>query len=272
MHSPKRIVISACISVPSMEHSESDLILRLENRIPAYYVSLNGQIKFFTLAAMLLESTAIHASMHGFGYRDMLRDKVYWVLSRLHVIMHAYPRMDEEAIIETWHKGQNRLFYLRDYRMLSRDNHLLASATSAWLVLDGNTGRPRRRDTQGKTHEARVENRHAIESVPDRLPGIPEPDRQVSVTARYSDLDINRHVNALKYIEWIQDCYDEEQYLSGNVREFQINYLLETKCGEQVDLRIKNHTREDPFDYFDGIHAADGNLAFQARISFGEFE
>lgn len=254
-----------------MKYTESDLILHLEKRIPAYYVSLNGQTKFYTLASILLESAAAHAALHGFGYHDMIRDKIYWVLSRFHVIMHSYPLMDEPILVETWPKGANKLFFVRDYRMLSGDNRLLASATTAWLILDGNTGRPQKIDASSDLHDFHIENLHAIEPVPGKLPGIPEPDRHRPLIALYSDLDINKHVNAIKYIEWIQDCYDEKIYRSKNVKEFQINYQLETRFGEEVDIRIRNRTADDPFDYFEGIRTADQNPAFRARIKFEEF-
>ncbi len=255
-----------------MKYTESDLVLRLETSIPAYYVSLNGQTKFYTLASMFLEAAAEHASRRGFGYYDMIRKKVYWVLSRFHVIMHHYPRMTEPVIVETWPKGINRLFFLRDYRMFSEDRRLLASATTAWLILDGNTGRPYKTDPGSKLFDYRAKDRHAIENMPGKLPGVPSPDRQVSRIAGYSDLDINQHVNAIKFIEWIQDCYDVELYQSQNVSEFQINYQLETRYGENLNIKIRNHSADDPFDYFEGMRTSDHNTAFTARIRFGNFE
>jgi acyl-ACP thioesterase len=255
-----------------MHYTESEKILRLETRIPAYHVSLNGQAKFYTLASMLLESTAIHASMHGFGYHDMIRDKIYWVLSRFQIMMHSYPVMNEPIVIETWHKGVNKLFFTRDYKMYSEDNRPLASATTAWLVLDGNTGRPKKMAEEGNPYQYAEKELHAIENLPDKLPAIPEPDRQISVTAKYSDLDMYKHVNAAKYIEWIQDCYGEETYESKNICEFQINYHLETKFGEEVDIRIKHSSGDDPFDYFEGIRNTDQHRAFRARINFGGFK
>ncbi|MFC2080592.1 acyl-[acyl-carrier-protein] thioesterase [Bacteroidota bacterium] len=251
-----------------MKYTDSDLIFRLENRIPSYYVSLNGQPQFYTLASMLLEGAAIHATSLGFGYHDMMRDKVYWVLSRFHIIMHSYPMMDEPVIVETWPKRASKLFFMRDYHMYSGNNRLLASASTAWLILDGNTGRPKKIDAGSSLKDFPVKDLHAIDIMPDKLPGIPEPDRRRSVVALYSDLDINQHVNAIKYIEWIQDCYDEDTYKSENVKEFQINYQLETRYGEEVDIRIKNKSPEDAFDYFEGIRTLDENSAFRARMKF----
>jgi acyl-ACP thioesterase len=254
-----------------MEYTESDLVLRVENSIPSYFVSLNGQAKFYTLASMLLESAGIHSTIHGFGYDDFRKCNVYWVLSRLHVVMHSYPMMNQLVEVRTWHKGANRLFFMRDYQMFSEDEQLLASATTAWLILDGKTGRPKKLGPSDNFEEFSVKDRHAIETVPDKLPAITGPDRQVKIKAQYSDLDINQHVNALKYIEWIQDCYDEETYRLVNVKEFQINYQLETRFGEEVEIRMKNGDPGDPFDYFEGLRTGDQNPAFRARICFGKF-
>jgi acyl-ACP thioesterase len=252
-----------------MNYLESDLILKLDNKIPSYDVSLNGQTKFYTLCNILLDSAAIHANKFRFGYHDMRKENVYWVLSRFHIIMHGYPCMDDHIKVETWPKGLNKLFFMRDYRILSADDRLLTTATTAWLILDGNTGRPKKMEENNNLHSYHIDEFHAIEAAPDKLPRITEPDRQMPAVARYSDLDINKHVNAVKYIEWVQDCYPQEFYEKKNVKEFQINYQSETRYGEEVQIRIRNASASDPFQYFEGIKTSDENAAFRARVKFG---
>jgi len=251
-----------------MKNQASDLILRLDNKIPSYDVSLTGQTKFYTLCNILLDSAAVHANQYRFGYHDMRKDNVYWVLSRFHIIMHEYPRMDDHIKVETWPKGINKLFFMRDYRILSVDDRLLTTATTAWLILDVNTGRPKKMEENNNLHSFHIENFHAIEAAPGKLPRISEPDRQMPVVARYSDLDINKHVNAVKYIEWVQDCYPQEIYENRNVKEFQINYQAETRYEEEVQIRIRNASQSDPFEYMEGIRASDENAAFRAKVRF----
>jgi acyl-ACP thioesterase len=179
--------------------------------------------------------------------------------------------MDDQIKLETWPKGVNKLFFMRDYRILSADDRLLTTATTAWLILDGKTGRPKKMEGNSGLHSFHIDEFHAIEPVPGKLPQITEPDRQMPVTARYSDLDINKHVNAVKYIEWVQDCYPQEIYEKQNVKEFQINYQAETRYGEEVQIRIRKSSAADPFDYFEGIRTSEENAAFRARIQFGAF-
>lgn len=251
-----------------MNYQKTDLILRLDDKIPSYDVSLNGQTKFYTLCNILLDSAAIHANKFRFGYHDMQKENVYWVLSRFHIIMHKYPSMDDRIKVETWPKGVNKLFFMRDYRILSANDDLLTSATTAWLILDGNTGRPKKMEDKNSLHNFHIDDFHAIETAPDKLPDITEPDRKMPVVARYSDLDINKHVNAVKYIEWVQDCYPQEIYEKKNVKEFQINYQAETRFGEEVEIRIRKATRTDPFEYLEGIRASGNNAAFRAKVRF----
>jgi medium-chain acyl-[acyl-carrier-protein] hydrolase len=254
-----------------MNYQTSDLILRLNNKIPSYDVSLNGHTKFYTLCNILLDSAAAHANKFRFGYHDMQKENVYWVLSRFHIIMHAYPSMDDHIKVETWPKGVRKLFFMRDYRILSADDKLLTTATTAWLILDGYTGRPKKMEENNSLHSFHIDDFHAIEAVPEKLPRITRPDHQLTVSARYSDLDINKHVNAVKYIEWVQDCYSQEVYEKQNVKELQINYQAETKYGEEVQIRIRNASGTDPFEYLEGIRARDENAAFRAKLQFGVF-
>jgi len=254
-----------------MSSQKSDLILRLDEKIPSYDVSLNGQTKFYTLCNILLDSAAVHANKFRFGYHDMRKENVYWVLSRFHIIMHEYPSMDEQIKVETWPKGVNKLFFMRDYRILSANDSLLTTATTAWLILDRNTGRPKKMEENNSLHNFHVENFHAIEAAPDKLPGITEPDRCMPVVARYSDLDINKHVNAVKYIEWVQDCFPQDIYEKKNVKEFQINYQAETIYGEEVEIRIRKASPTDFFEYLEGIRSGDENAAFRAKVRFDSF-
>jgi acyl-ACP thioesterase len=254
-----------------MKVKGSELIHATEYRIPVYNVSVNGQTKFYTLCNILLESAASQALELGFGYEDMKKENTYWVLSRFHIKMKSYPRMGQLVKVETWPKGMNRLFFLRDYRIFLVSGEFLAAATSAWILIDGKTGRPRTMEGMGDLQYYAVDDLHAIKQVPLKLPAIARPDDRTNFTVRYSDLDIYKHVNAVKYVEWIQDVYPARLYENHNVEEFQINYQSETRYGEEVEIRIQNDGPEAGFHYFEGVRDHNSVTAFRAKIKFGEF-
>lgn len=247
------------------------LVHEVDHRIPTYFVSLNGKTKFNTVCYIFFESAASHATHSRFGYDDMVQANIYWVLSRLHVKMISYPKMGQKVKVRTWPKGIDKLFFLRDYELLDEEGVLLATATTAWLVLDGNTGRPKRLEDIDDLHYYSVEGLHAIEATPEKLPEIQDPDEHFKHIARYSDLDINNHVNAGRYIEWLQDMYPIELYKEQNIKEFQINYQSETRHGEEVDIHLQKSKKLGGFDFTEGIKSQDHSTAFRAKIQFGKF-
>ena len=103
------------------------------------------------------------------------------------------------------------------------------------------------------------------------LPAVIRSDDRINYTALYSHIDINKHVTAVKYIEWIQDHYHDKLYESQYVKEFQINYQSEIRYGEEVEIRRMNEGPEPGFDYFEGIRNHDRSTTFRAKIQFGNF-
>ena len=182
-----------------------------EFKIPSEDIDFNGKLKFHSLCGYFFEIASQHANHLHFGYHDLKQVNFYWVLSRLHVKVNRYPGFDQRVVVETWHKGINRLFGLRDFRILDMDNRELVLATSAWLVLDKNSGRPVKPDGFTELYKPKTEY-HAIKEIPDKIDPLPGHETEKIIEPGYTDFDINLHVNAGRYIEWIQDTYIPEFY------------------------------------------------------------
>ena len=69
------------------------------------------------------EAANLHAAILGFGYDDMIASKTAWVLSRMHVVFVDTPRWRDDVTLFTWHKGLERLFFLRDFMMTDREGN-----------------------------------------------------------------------------------------------------------------------------------------------------
>jgi len=53
---------------------------------------------------------------------------------------------------------------------------------------------------------------------------------------KYSDIDINGHVNSIRYIQWISDCFSLDCYRKCQVKRFEINYVNEILFDEFVEI------------------------------------
>jgi len=248
--------------------NDSSFIWDEEFTIHAKDIDFNGKLKFYCICGYFFELAARHANQLHFGFKDLKQENGYWVLSRLHVKILKYPGFDQKINIQTWHKGVGRLFGLRDFRITDKDGQAQALAASAWLILDKKTGRPIRPEKFTELQNSKMDY-HAINEIPEKLEPLTEFQNVKIIDPGYTDLDINFHVNAGKYIAWIQDLYPPEFYNKFQVSEFQINYLNETRFGERLRILSFDEPDDGPVSSkIEGRIDGTENPAFRAQINW----
>ena len=103
--------------------------------VKSYETDMNAMLKPCSFMYHLQEMANMHAASLGFGYDDLIEKGILWVLSRIHVKFNRMPAWREEVTMETWHKGSEKLFGLRDYKMEDLAGNRLAEVTSSWLII-----------------------------------------------------------------------------------------------------------------------------------------
>jgi acyl-ACP thioesterase len=76
----------------------------------------------------------------------------------------------------------------------------------------------------------------AVEDVADKLDEAKREAELYRLQVQYADLDHNRHVNNLRYIAWMFNCFDLAFYEQHQLREMQINFLSEVREGTQLSI------------------------------------
>lgn len=210
--------------------------------IHSYEAGLDTKAKFSGLCHFLQESAWNHAESIGMGFQTLLDDNKLWVLSRLYFELDEYPHWGDTIKVQTWPKGTDGLFALRDFFVLDQSDKIIGKATSAWLVLDTEQRRPQRLDHFYEDRKF-LTQRHAVNKSLKKISfsgnNEPAPFHQV----RYSDLDVNRHVNNVKYIEWLCDLCSDRLFAGSEIHDLEINFLSECKAGDKI-LATKNEQPE----------------------------
>ena len=196
------------------------------------------------------EAAGLHAVQLGFGYDDLIKRQEAWVLSRVNVKFIDAPLWRDEVTLTTWHKGLNRLFFLRDFVITDKQGRERIKATSSWLVLDLNT-RSMVRDPQ-LLEEGTICTENAIEQPADRIrmPRDVEAEPVLEHVVGYSDVDIVGHANNAMYMRWAMDAVDFEIASKQPVKEYTINFNHEIKAGEKVTLYRAVVEKEDGLHVF----------------------
>ena len=57
-----------------------------------------------------------------------------------------------------------------------------------------------------------------------------------TIDTQYNDVDINGHINSVKYIEHVLDLWDLDWYRQHSIRRFEIAYVAEAHQGDQLSF------------------------------------
>ena len=60
---------------------------------------------------------------------------------------YTFPRCGDTICVETWPKGTNGIFALRDFHILNENDKIVVAASSTWIVINLINRRPQRSDS-----------------------------------------------------------------------------------------------------------------------------
>ena len=213
--------------------------------IPCYDTDASWRLKPASFMNLAQEAAGQHAVHLGFGYDDLIKSNTAWILSRVHIEFVDTPKWKDEVVLKTWHKGLDRLFYLRDFILKDAQGNPKVKATTSWLVLNLETRRLVR-DPE-LMEDGTVNQEHVIETPADKvqMPKDVEPVLALEHVVAYSDVDMNGHSNNAMYMQWAMDAVEYELASSRAVKELTINFNHETKAGDRVMIYRAVVEKED---------------------------
>ncbi len=222
-----------------------------------------GRIRPSALLVLMQEVGEIHASSYGLSRARLVERGMCWVLYRQRVVMRTLPPFGEEIGVTTWPGAVEGPLFPRCFTFDSADGTHLGDAVTAWVLMDINTRRPLRPTVIDG--EVPACGRPAPLPMPGMLRvtgGEPLGTRAV----RYSDVDVNGHMNNTRYIDWVCDTMDYKALAARGLAEWQINYTAEALPGETLDLCAQP---EGDATLFAGKRLSDGRAVFEARAVLG---
>ena len=207
-----------------------------KHTIPCYDTDAAWRLKPASFMNYAQEAAGNHAVHLGFGYDDLIKTNTAWIISRMHIQFVDTPKWREDMTLTTWHKGLNRLFFLRDFILTDKDGRERVKATTSWLILNLETRRLVR--DPKLTEDGTVCSENVLETPADKVQ-MPKDIEAVHVMdhlVAYSDVDMNAHANNAMYMQWAMDAVDYDIASTMPVKEFTINFNHETKPGDVVAI------------------------------------
>lgn len=201
-----------------------------------------------------------HAYALGIGHDDMLKKGLFWVISSLGYRIESYPTFGAHLTLDTYPKFPKHLFADRDFYLADERGRVL-TGTSKWCALSLSD---RKFSSVPALFPYDKECFFAEDAVPGGIAKIVikgQPSATYEYVALPSYLDRNRHVNNARYGDFVYDSNDVERLENCKIKEFDINYIREIKCGDRFVVARYDDGDES---FYEG---AVGDVAsFRARI------
>lgn len=207
--------------------------------VSSYDIDIWGCLKPTAILNICQDSAYRHACGLGFGYEHLMSKGSAWVLSRARVEIERMPVWLEQVRVRTWHKRQSGIFALRDYIFYDENDVPIIRITTSWLIINIATRRIVRVDRVFEKDSAYklVDYAHdALEHEAEKVEVGSEQKYIGEHHVRYSDMDVNQHVNNTRYLEWACDLSPQQMDSARCLSRFCINFNHEARFTERVML------------------------------------
>lgn len=217
---------------------KKDIYLEQTYRVRSYECGPDGYLQLTQVCNYLQETASTHADILGLSKETLSAYNLTWVLARLRVKLERYPKWRDDVKVLTFPHSMRKLTAQRDFILTLSDDTPIGIATSEWMGLDLATRRaarlPKVFSNCNNTVRTPVwsQNPFTKPTYPDE--GIGE--RQIDFRVQYSHIDLNGHVNNVRYIEWIMETASGATS-SEKVAEIEIAFKAEAFVDETVTSR-----------------------------------
>lgn len=197
----------------------------------------------------LLNAADFHSNDRDFGMNYLNPIHKTWVLSRLAIEMYDMPAAYDRFCVETWVESAMRYFTNRDFRISSPDDSTVYGyGKSIWAMIDTRTRQPQ---NIFEIHDGGIEKyierekECPIEGL-SRVKMGKDAEHVRTIDTHYCDVDVNGHINSVKYIEHVLDLFPIEWYKTYRIKRFDIAYVAESHCGDKLNF-YRERIDEDTF-------------------------
>lgn len=245
---------------------QDGLVFRENFSIRSYEIGADRTASIETLMNHLQETALNHVKSSGllgdgFGStQEMCKKNLIWVVARMQVVVDRYPTWGDVVQVHTWVSASGKNGMRRDWVVRDcKTGETLTRASSVWVMMNKLTRRLSKipEEVRGEIGPYFVNSDPVVEEDNRKLPKLDDNTadyKRTGLSPRWSDLDVNQHVNNVKYIGWILESAPQSILESHELCSMTLEYRRE--CG-----------RDSVLQSLTAVSSADvGNLALSGGL------
>ena len=193
------------------------------------------------LGNILLNAADFHSNERGYGMTTLHPLHKTWVLSRLAIELEEMPTAYQKFYVETWVEGVMKYFTNRNFAVIGEDGQVFGYGRSVWAMIDTDTRQPIDIQTVNDgivTQYVEVGKTCPI-GKPSRVKMTDAAQRVRTISTCYSDVDMNGHINSVKYIEHVMNLWNMDFHRSHQLKRIDVAYVAEAYGGDELAFYVE---------------------------------
>lgn len=168
--------------------------------------------------------------------RKMTLDRGFlWIVDSLHFSIERWPEYDEDITLRCYPGKTLHYFLPRYLEVLDRQGEVCIRATSLWSLIDEKTRSLIDPKENGIVIEGQEHGDEIAPAMGMPIQSLPEV-RQLD--ARYSNVDINGHMNNAAYMDFIMDSFSEGDLENKTIKDIVLCFKKEIRLGQKVEVSV----------------------------------
>ena len=191
----------------------------------------------------LLNAADFHSNERGYGMNYLNTVNKTWVLSRLAIEMEEMPKAYDRFFVETWVDCAMKFFTSRNFKIIDESGFVYGYVKSVWAMIDLDTRQPVDilMVRNGLVNKYIEEEYLCPIERPSRVKMLVKSEPIRSIETYYSDVDVNGHINSVRYIEHVLNLWDLSWYKEYFVKRFEIAYVAESHQGDKLNFYLEQN-------------------------------
>ncbi|KAJ7978845.1 Acyl-[acyl-carrier-protein] hydrolase [Quillaja saponaria] len=226
---------------------QDGLVFRQNFSIRSYEIGADRTASIETLMNHLQETALNHVKTaglldDGFGATpEMCKKNLIWVVTRMQVVVDRYPTWGDVVQVDTWVSASGKNGMRRDWQVRDcKTGETLTRASSVWVMMNKMTRKLSKipGEVRGEIEPYFVNSTPIVEEDSRKLSKLDDNTADyihTGLSPRWNDLDVNQHVNNVKYIGWILESAPQSILESHELSAMTLEYRRE--CGRDSVLQ-----------------------------------
>jgi medium-chain acyl-[acyl-carrier-protein] hydrolase len=205
-----------------------------------HYYNTNYKLKLSVVSLMqFFEDIALlQSEEREVGLNYYKENNITWVLHQLEIRIKEYPKYKDKVVVRSFPTSYLRFYAHRVFQVFNESDDVIINADSIWVFVDTITKKPKTVTDDMYAAYCITPGKNELKKL-EEVRQLGEVNYDKEFTVRWSDIDINNHVNNAKYVVWALETIPIDILNEKDIELIRIVYKKEIKYGSSIKSRVQ---------------------------------